>query len=101
MVVSPVGQPDSDLLNAELDEGERDALVLAEEVKADLVIVDDMGGRAEAKRRRFEVTGTIGVLDAASQRGLVELSGAFARLRQTNFHMPKDLIDQLLKNTGF
>jgi predicted nucleic acid-binding protein len=99
-IVSPTGQPDADLIEAELDEGERDALLLAQEVKADQIIIDDMGGRLEAKRRHFQVTGTLGVLEAASKKGLVVLSGALLLLRQTNFHVSRELIDQLLKDSG-
>jgi predicted nucleic acid-binding protein len=42
-IVSPTGQPDADLIKAELDEGERDAILLAHEVNARQIIILDMG----------------------------------------------------------
>jgi len=45
-----------------LDPGERDAILLAEELNADELIVDDRQGRHEAQRRGIPVMGTLGVL---------------------------------------
>ena len=45
-----------------LDEGEYEALALAEEVGADLLLIDDRQGRREAKLRNLRVIGTLGVL---------------------------------------
>ena len=46
----------------DLDLGERAAIALAETVHADLLLIDEAAGRAEAKRRHLRVTGTLGVL---------------------------------------
>ena len=51
----------------DLDLGERAAIALAETVHADLLLIDEAAGRAEAKRRHLRVMGTLGVL--AYQRG--------------------------------
>jgi len=45
-----------------LDAGEAEAIVLAAEMKADLIIVDEKLGRFHAKHAGLKVTGTIGVL---------------------------------------
>lgn len=45
-----------------LDEDECEALALAEEVGADLLLINDRQGRREAKRRNLRVIGTLGVL---------------------------------------
>jgi predicted nucleic acid-binding protein len=42
------------------------------------------------------VTGTLGVLDRAAERRLVDLTSAVAALRQTNFRIDPSLLDQLL-----
>ena len=42
---------------ARLDPGERDAILLAERLGADLLLVDDLGGRREAARRRLKIAG--------------------------------------------
>jgi predicted nucleic acid-binding protein len=79
-----------------LDPGERDAITLALEMRADLVLLDERRGRREAVGRGLAVMGTLGVLDAAAARGLVELPEAFARLRQTTFRVPPSLLQELL-----
>src|SRR2546422_6019186 len=50
----------------------------------------------EARRLGLTVTGTLGVLDRAAERGLIDLTSAVAALRQTNFRIDPSLIDQLL-----
>ena len=54
-----------------LDRGEAEALLLAEEIRADLLITDDAPARAEAARRGLGVVGTVGVLTQARDQGLI------------------------------
>ena len=56
----PVNEPDA--LLAKLDPGERDAILLAGELRAGQLIVDDREGRREAEKRGIAVMGTLGVL---------------------------------------
>jgi predicted nucleic acid-binding protein len=49
--------------------GEREAIALAEEVGADVLLVDDEAARIEAGRRLIPVQGTLGVLDLAAEHG--------------------------------
>lgn len=79
-----------------LDVGERDALSLALELEADLVLVDDKAARTVAKDRRLSVVGTLAVLDLASQRGLVDLHAALEALASTSFRVRRDVIEALL-----
>lgn len=79
-----------------LGAGERDTILLARELSADLVVMDDMSGRAEARRQNVVTTGTLGVLESASLRGLVDLPEAITRLLATNFRVAQRLIDDLL-----
>jgi predicted nucleic acid-binding protein len=60
-----------------LDAGEREALALARLLGAELVLMDDRAGAAVAQQQGLTVTGTLGVLDLAGQRGLVDLADAF------------------------
>jgi len=57
-----------------LDRGEHDAILLALHLKADLVLMDDREGAEEARSLGLSVTGTLGILDRAAERGLIELS---------------------------
>jgi predicted nucleic acid-binding protein len=85
----------------ELDLGERAAIALATANHADLLLIDEAAGRAEAKRRNLRVTGTLGVLRAAAERGLVNVPELVARLKATTFYADEALIksafDQWLK----
>jgi predicted nucleic acid-binding protein len=63
-----------------LDQGEREAIQLALDESADLLLIDERKGRKEAERRGLVTTGTLGVLLAADARGLVEAKAAYERL---------------------
>lgn len=91
LTASPASVPLPDL-----DRGERDALLLALHLKADLVLMDDREGVEEARRLGLNVTGTLGVLDRAAERQLLDLSAVLGRLRQTNFRIDPALLDRLL-----
>ena len=96
--VSKSGEPSiaEPALNA-LDLGERAAILLAESLRADLLLIDEREGAAIAERRGLAVTGTLGVLDLADRRGLVNLRETFVRLRRTNFRYPPSLIEKILR----
>jgi uncharacterized protein len=73
---------------ADLDLGEREVIALAEEHRANLVIMDESSGRHELKRRRFTLIGTMGVLMLAKGRGLITtLKPEFDGLRACGFHL--------------
>jgi predicted nucleic acid-binding protein len=55
-----------------LDRGEAEVIVLAEELKADAILIDDLKARKTANLRGLTVVGTIGVLLDAKERGLVD-----------------------------
>lgn len=80
-----------------LHRGERAAIRLAEEVSADLLLVDERYARRVAKRRGLEITGLVGVLDRAATEGLIDLQAAVARLAATNFRIHPELLKHLLR----
>lgn len=69
----------------QLGPGEREAIVLTESVDDGLVLLDERRALGIARQRGLAVTGTLGVLDLAAARGLVDLADAFERLARTNF----------------
>ena len=79
-----------------LGAGEREAISLAKEINADLVLIDDRKARKAAIERGLNVAGTINILESASKRGLVDLSKAFQKLQQTNFRVASDLLAEIL-----
>lgn len=60
-----------DRLSPDLGAGERETIALALETAADLVILDDQQGRRIARGKGLSVTGTVGVLIEARERGLI------------------------------
>jgi predicted nucleic acid-binding protein len=76
--------------------GECAAIALAVSRRADLVLMDDREGVAAATALGLRVAGTIGVLDRAASRGLIDLRAAVARLRATNFRYRAAVLDALL-----
>lgn len=90
----PPRAPERALLR--LGAGERDAIVLAQTLRADLLVMDDWDGREAALQHRLTVLGTLGVLDEAAARRLVVLPDALARLQATNFRMPPAVVEMLL-----
>jgi len=62
-----------------------------------MLLMDDRKGVNAAERKGLRVTGTLGILDLAAQRGVEEFAQAVERLRQTNFRVPQALLDELLE----
>lgn len=85
-----------DVTLSHLHAGERDATSLALRFNADALIIDERRGREEAETRGLKVIGTLGVLAAAHERGLLNLAEAFDRLRQTTFHVSPKLLAAIL-----
>ncbi len=81
VTVTPVPPEQLKSVTDDLDSGERAAIALAGAIHADLLLIDDAAGRAEARRRNLRVTGTLGVLRAGAERGLVDVPDALSRLR--------------------
>lgn len=80
-----------------IDTGEREAILLAEEVNADALLMDDKDGRKEAAKRSIVINGTLGVLEQAAEHNLTDLTEAISRLRQTTFRAPKEVIVAMLE----
>ena len=79
-----------------LGAGETEAIALALELRADLLLMDDRRGVKAARGRGIEVTGTLGVLGLAGKRGLINLAEAFDLIKKTSFRYPQALMDEFL-----
>lgn len=90
-------EPSDDATLGLLGSGERAAITLALSMHADLILIDDRKGKQVALEKGFEATGTLGVLRLAARRGLVDLAGAFDRLKLTNFRYRQEIMDALLE----
>lgn len=60
------------LLHADLDLGEAEAIALALDVSANLVLLDEREARAAAERAGLRVTGVLGVLLRAKMNGQIQ-----------------------------
>jgi predicted nucleic acid-binding protein len=94
-VLSIENPPDVELI--QLDLGEQEAIALAEQLGADLIIVDDRDARQMALERGLNVIGLLGVLGVAAQQNLINFSVAIGRLQQTTFRASPVLIESLLE----
>jgi predicted nucleic acid-binding protein len=99
--VRPVEAIDDTALQP-LGAGERAAITLALSLRADLILIDERKGTTVALRKGFDVSGTLGVLRLAAQRGLIDLGQAFQLLKRTNFRYRQEIMDALLneRNDG-
>jgi predicted nucleic acid-binding protein len=79
-----------------LHAGETAAISLARDVGADLVIIDERLGRKMANERGLQVVGTIGVLEVAADRGLIDLGDAFRKVKGTDFWVSPAFLDERL-----
>lgn len=84
-------------LDGILGPGEAEAIALAQELKANSLLLDETEAREEALRLGLPVSGTIGILEKAAERGLIDLPEAFQRLSRTNFRIARGLLQQALK----
>ncbi|MCL4532115.1 MAG: DUF3368 domain-containing protein [Actinobacteria bacterium] len=83
-------------LRADLDPGEAEAIALAEELGADLLLLDERRARAVAVSRRIPIAGTLGILRKARERGLVQMvSPLIDELRLRGFRISAELVEEL------
>jgi predicted nucleic acid-binding protein len=83
-----------------LQAGERDAILLAESIAADMVLLDENAARRVAADRGLRIAGTLGVLGEAAARGLVDLAAAMDRLTGTSFRYSPALLKATLDRFG-
>lgn len=78
-------------LGRKLGAGEREAIILAMEVSADAILIDDLAGRLEAEAQRIPARGTIAVLMQAGLRGHLDFRASFARIKELGFRITPQL----------
>ena len=82
----------------DLDKGEAEAIVLASEIEADLIILDENLGRFHAKHAGLKVTGTVGVLMKAKESGYIDaLKPILLQLRRNGVWLSEEFIEEVLQ----
>lgn len=81
-----------------LDLGEANAIVLAIELQATQLLIDERLGRAEAKRQGLRITGILGVLLAAKRQGLIPVVRPILDrlISEANFRISNQLYDETI-----
>ncbi len=81
-----------------IDGGEAETIVLAEELNADAVLIDDLKARKIATLRGLNILGTIGVLLNAKERGFInEVKPLLEELMKRKIRISKELYDHALE----
>lgn len=81
-----------------IDRGEAETIVLAEELNANAVLIDDLKARKIAKLRGLNVIGTIGILLDAKEKGVVdELKPLLDMLLEKKIRVSKELYYRALE----
>ncbi|HEV2206220.1 MAG TPA: DUF3368 domain-containing protein [Candidatus Acidoferrales bacterium] len=82
----------------QLHAGERESILLAEAVRADVLLVDEQAGRRIAMERKLPVSGTLGVLERADAVGLVRnFAEILRRLQESGFYLSEPLKEILME----
>lgn len=89
-------------LKMELDPGEAEAIALAKEISADLLIIDEKAGRDVAHREGIAIIGILGILLEAKHRGLIDsVKSVIEDLRQVaRFRISPVLFEEVLRLAG-
>jgi predicted nucleic acid-binding protein len=101
-VSQPLNLQKVQTLQAKLDEGEAQAIVLALETNCDLLLMDERIGTNIARQEGLQTIGLVGVLIKAKQNGLIkEVRKILADLKhQAGFWLGEKLENQILENLG-
>ena len=77
--------------------GEASTIILANELKADVVLIDEKAAREAARELGLKVAGTMRVLELAFERKMIsDLSATYRRLKAGSAHIAPDLLNASL-----
>ncbi len=89
------------MYKAKLHAGEVEVMILAQEQKADLVIIDDNAAKKTAKYLGLTVTGTLGVLLKAKNKGIVqEVAPLLVEMKRNGFYVDSVIETIVLEQAG-
>lgn len=89
-------------LQASLDKGEAEVIALGQEIRADLLLLDEKSARKVAVRLDYPVLGTVGLLIWAKRNSLIStISEELDSLQQKGgFRISKDVLAYALRQAG-
>jgi predicted nucleic acid-binding protein len=90
-----------EVLLDELDLGEAETIVLARELRADWVLMDEKKGRRKVTELGLSRVGTVGILLKAKQAGfLPQIRPDLEQLHRHGFNISQRVIDAVLRQAG-
>ena len=100
--ISVGNSPLLEQLKHRLDPGEAEAIVLAKDVHADLLLIDETLGREVARHERLPVIGLMGVLLIAKKRSLIaSVCDLIERLEvEAGFYLSRRVKERILAEAG-
>lgn len=99
--VIPIKDKKSIFYFLDLDKGEAETIILAIEIKADLVIIDEKLGRFHAKHADLKITGTLGILLKAKKQGIIKkIKPLLLELKEKGIWLNDNLFEKVLILAG-
>lgn len=96
--VRAVDETDVATFPVTLHRGERQSILLAEALRADVLLIDEQIGRTIARSRNLPLSGTLGVLERADRMGFVsDFPQVLQRLKLGGFFITDALEQHLLE----
>jgi predicted nucleic acid-binding protein len=88
-------------LKFEIDEGEAATIILATEIKGALLILDEKKARKIARRLDLKVTGLMGVLMKAKEKGIIgAVRELIVSLEEADFRISEEIKQKVLRLCG-
>lgn len=88
-------------LDAYADAGETEAMLLYKQLAADKLLIDDKRGRKVAKINQISTIGSLGVLLAAKEKGLVvAVAPLLRKIEQSDIYLSSNLLAAVLELAG-
>lgn len=97
-VANDTGILDKEL--ADIDAGEREAILLTEHLGADALLIDDKAGREIAESRGIRIIGTLGLLEIAADMGFLGFAETLAKMKAAGFFVSRALEENFLARRG-
>ena len=89
---------DRKIYQAKLHDGEVEVMMLAKEISADLLIIDDNAAKKTAKFLGFKVTGTLGILiKAKAEKIISEVRPILEKMLAEKFYISDKILNLVLK----
>lgn len=90
-----------DVLLDELDLGEAETIVLAREINADWVVMDEKKGRQKLDQLGLNKIGTVGILLKAKEVGLLShIKPELEKLQENGFSLSQAVVEAVLQQSG-